>query len=125
MLNDNEGSVNVEDKDGNNMLMDGAGNINVTSKESIVLTCGNAKLEMKKDGTINVNGKTITHTASENATMVSGGASFSADGKKNEANMGSNKTTVSGNTEANVNGAKTTVSATGKVAVQGAIVALN
>ncbi|HMI59478.1 MAG TPA: phage baseplate assembly protein V [Puia sp.] len=125
VLNDNEGSVNVEDKDGNNMKMDGAGNINVTSKESIVLTCGNAKLEMKKDGTINVNGKTITHTASENATMVSGGASFSADGKKNEANMGSNKTTVSGNTEANVNGAKTTVSATGKVAVQGAIVALN
>jgi len=125
VLNDNEGSVNVEDKDGNNMVMDGAGNINVTSKESIVLTCGDARLEMKKDGTINVNGKTITHTASENATMVSGGASFSADGKKNEASVGSNKTTVSGNAEAHFNGAKTTVSATGKCAVQGAIVALN
>lgn len=125
VLNDQQGSVNVEDKDGNNMVMDGAGNINVTSKESIVLTCGDSKLEMKKDGTINVNGKTITHTASDNATMVSGGASFSADGKKNEANVGSNKTTISGDTEANVNGTRTTVSATGKCAVQGAIVALN
>jgi type VI secretion system secreted protein VgrG len=126
VLNDNEGSVHVEDKDGNNMKMDGSGNINVESKESIKLTCGSAKIEMKKDGTININGKTITTSATDNATMSSGGASFSADGKKSEADMSGTKANVSGTAETNVSAAgKTTVSAGGKVALQGAIVSLN
>jgi uncharacterized protein involved in type VI secretion and phage assembly len=133
VLDDNAGSVFVEDKDGNSMKMDGAGKINILSKEAITLTCGEASIEMKKDGTININGKevtingkTILASATDNATMASGGASFAADGKKSEAAMSGTKANVNGGAEASVSGGgKTNISAGGKLSLSGAIVALN
>lgn len=59
-LNEGAGSVSVVDAKGNKMTMDGGGNIAVSSQESITLSCGASKLELKKDGTVNLNGKTIT-----------------------------------------------------------------
>ena len=126
VMNDQEGSVHVADSKGNDMKMDGNGNINVSCSESMVFTCGDSSIELHKNGTINITGKNITVSAKENGTLVSGQASFVADGKKNEANMAGVKANVTGQAEANVNAAaKTTISATGKVAIQGAIVALN
>ncbi|HEV3251849.1 MAG TPA: phage baseplate assembly protein V [Puia sp.] len=141
IMNDNEGSIHVADAKGNDMKMDGSGNINISSSESIVLTCGNSKIEMKKDGTININGKQVTTTATDKAVMTSGQASFTADGQQNEADMAGMKANVSGTTETNVKGLKTTVSAdtevdinanaqvaiksSAMVAVKGAIITLN
>lgn len=133
VLDDKAGSVFVEDKDGNSMKMDGSGKIDVVSKETITLTCGEASIEMKKDGSvtingkgISINGKTIAASASDNATMSSGGASFAADGKKAEAAMNGTKANVSGAAEASVSGGgKTDISAGGKLSLTGAIVALN
>lgn len=65
VMNDKDGSVHVQDSKGNDMMMDGKGNINVKSSESIVLTCGESKIEMKKDGTITINGKNISTTGKE------------------------------------------------------------
>jgi uncharacterized protein involved in type VI secretion and phage assembly len=134
VLNDKDQSVLIEDAKGNMLMIDGKGNINITSSESINFTCGESNVELKKDGSVSINGKNLNFGATENldasggkkATFFSGQASFSADGGSNDANMSGNNANISGSMETNVSGgSKTTVSATGKVAVQGAIVALN
>ncbi|MCH6234193.1 type VI secretion system Vgr family protein [Cognataquiflexum rubidum] len=134
VLNDKDQSVLIEDAKGNMLMIDGKGNINITSSESIKLTCGESNVELKKDGSVSINGKNLKFGATENldasggkkATMFSGQASFSADGGSNDANMSGKNANISGSMETNVSGgSKTTVSASGKVAVQGAIVALN
>jgi type VI secretion system secreted protein VgrG len=125
VLNDKEGSVHVADAKGNDMKIDGSGNINVTASDSIVLTCGSSKIEMKKDGTINITGKQITINADDKAIMESKQAKFTADGSGNEATMEGMKAGVKGTTEAKIDSMQTTVSASAKVTVQGAIIALN
>jgi Rhs element Vgr protein len=133
VLDDKAGSVFVEDKDGNSMKMDGAGKVDVIGKKSVTLTCGSAMIEMKEDGTVSINGKTITAAATDNATMGSGGASFVADGKKNEAVMGGAKAIVTGGAEATITSPKTTlngdasasVKSSGPTSIEGAIVKLN
>lgn len=126
LMNDKEGSVFVEDKDGNSIKMDGEGNINALSNKSIVLTCGDSKIEMKKDGTIDITGKKITVNAKEKATMVSNQASFTADGNSGDAKMDGMKAAINGSMEAKLaGGAKTEVTASGNVAVKGALITLN
>jgi len=126
IMNDKEGSVFVEDKDGNNIKIDGNGNININAKNSIVLGCGESKIEMKKDGTINLTGKNITTNASQKAKMASGQAAFTADGQGGEVKMEGMKANVNGSMEAKVaGGAKTDITASGNVAVKGAVIMLN
>jgi type VI secretion system secreted protein VgrG len=126
IMNDKEGSIFVEDKDGNNMKMDGEGNIKVKSNETIVFECGEAKIELKKDGTVNITGKKITTSATEKAEMKSGQASFGADGNGGNADMKGMKATVEGTTEAKLaSSAQTNITAAAKVAVQGAMITLN
>ena len=126
VMNDKEGSVFIEDKNSNSVKIDGAGNINVISNKSIVLTCGDSKIEMKKDGTIEITGKKITINAKEKAQMVSKQASFTADGNSGDAKMDGMKTAVTGTTAAKLaGGAKTEVTASGNVAVKGALITLN
>jgi type VI secretion system secreted protein VgrG len=126
VMNDKEGSVFVEDKDSNSIKIDGAGNINVTAKETIVLACGDAKIEMKKDGTINLTGKNITINAQQSAKMVSGQASFAADGNSGDAKMDGMNANINGSMGAKVaGGAKTDITASGNVAVKGALITLN
>lgn len=126
IMNDKEGSVLVEDKGGNKIKIDGAGNIKVTAKESIVLACGESKIEMKKDGTIEITGKNITTNAKQKARVVSGQAAFTADGQGGEAKMEGLKANVNGSMEAKVaGGAKTDITASGNVAVKGALIMLN
>lgn len=79
IMDDAAGSVFVEDKDGNNILFDGAGNILATSKESITLSCGKSVIVMKKDGTITINGKDIITTATEKIVDGAKDIGMSAD----------------------------------------------
>lgn len=57
VLNDKDKSVMIEDAEGNKVVIDGKGNIDISSSESIKLTCGDSIFEMKKDGTISISGK--------------------------------------------------------------------
>jgi len=126
VMDDKAGSVFVEDKDGNSMKMDGAGKVDILSNESITLTCGDSKIEMKKDGTINITGKEITINASEKAMMGSKQASFTASGGGNEAKMEGTKAEVSGMSEVKVSGGATAeLSASGNTTVKGAMIMLN
>ncbi len=58
-LNEDEGSIVMRDAQGNNMHYDGAGNISITSAETITLSCGSSTISMKKDGKIDINGVDI------------------------------------------------------------------
>ncbi len=125
VMNDKEGSVHVADAKGNDMKMDGGGNITVTSAESIVFSCGDSKIEMKKDGKINITGKEITINADDKAIMESKQAKFTADGGGGDASMEGMNAAIKGTTEAKIDSAQTTVSASAKVTVQAAMIMLN
>jgi type VI secretion system secreted protein VgrG len=125
IMNDKDGSLNLVDQKDNKIQLDGSGNINVSSSESIVLSCGNSMVSLKKDGTIEISGKNITIKADEKAKMTSGQASFSADSQGN-AKVEGMTASVSGDTTAEVKGgAQTNVSASGEVAIKGAMIMLN
>lgn len=119
VMNDAAGSVFVEDKDGNNMMMDGAGNITMKSNKKMTMVCGKSQIEMLEDGTITINGKTITSTATEEGKIVSGGASVTLTSSGAAATIAGTATTVQGNTSVTVNGNSTTDIAGNKVTVNG------
>lgn len=68
VLNDAASSVYLSDGKGNNTFHDGKGNIFTTSSESIKLKCGASFIELKKDGTIIINGKNITTKGEDSVT---------------------------------------------------------
>lgn len=119
IMNDAEGSVLAEDKDGNRVHMDGAGNITVKSNKMMTMVCGKSKIEMKEDGTITINGKTITSTASEEGKIESGGSSLTLTSKGDVANITAKDTTVKGNTSVTVDGSSTVDVQSNKVTVNG------
>lgn len=132
ILNDKDGSVFVEDKDGNNVLIDGKGNINVFSKETMTFTAGEAGLSvitMKKDGTIDINGKNITIVGTESVTTASG-SEGSASGFTIQPTtvdiLAKSTLNAHGESETNVSGGAVNVAATtGDTCVQGTKVNLN
>jgi type VI secretion system secreted protein VgrG len=69
VMNDQEGSVQVEDKEGNFLKIDGTGNVKVVSNKSMSFECGHSKIEMNQDGTINITGAKIVTTATETARI--------------------------------------------------------
>ncbi|HXB07030.1 MAG TPA: type VI secretion system Vgr family protein [Puia sp.] len=119
IMNDKEGSVHVADAKGNDVLIDGSGNIKITGSESIVLTSGDSSISLKKDGTIEITGKNIKITADEKATMASGQASFKADGQSNEADMAGMTVKIKGEQEVDVEGLQTSIKASTKVEING------
>lgn len=119
IMNDKEGSVHVADAKGNDVLIDGKGNIKITASDSIVLTSGDSSISLKKDGTIEITGKNIKITADEKATMASGQASFKADGQSNEADMAGVHVKMKGQADASVESAQTSIKGSGTVDVNG------
>jgi uncharacterized protein involved in type VI secretion and phage assembly len=132
VLNDKDGSVLVEDKGGNKMMIDGSGNISISATLSVSISCGGTNITLKSDGSIGLTAKNITITAEEKVTMGTKQASFSAE-SNGEAKMGGMKATVTGQSEATITGASTTlngdataaVKSSGPTSIEGAIVKLN
>jgi Rhs element Vgr protein len=126
LMNDQEGSIQVEDKDGNVVKLDGAGNIRCSSKSTLVLECGEASITLKKDGTIQITGNSIEVTATNKAAVKSGGACFTANGQSNEAGVKGSRSVISGTRETRItSNANTTIDAGATVKVEGALITLN
>jgi type VI secretion system secreted protein VgrG len=141
VMNDNDGSVHVADAKGNDILIDGSGNIKVTASEKIDLVCGDAEITMKKNGDILISGKQVNILASDKASMMSSQASVLVDGTQNEVDVAGMKVSVQGQQEVDVKGLQTSISAdttmdikanaeinvqsSGMVAVKGAMITLN
>lgn len=71
IMNDKEGSLSLEDKNGNGVQMDGDGNVTMQSKDKIVLACGESKIVLNKEGTIEINGRAIKMDATEEVELIS------------------------------------------------------
>jgi type VI secretion system secreted protein VgrG len=71
IMNDNKGSILIEDKMKNSVQLDGDGTVTVKANDKMVLACGEAKIILKEDGTITISGKEIKVDASEEIKIVS------------------------------------------------------
>lgn len=83
-LDDKDGCVIIVDKAGNELKIDGSGNISLTASESITLSSGQSSISLKKDGTIAIKGGKIVEiegtsdsvkVSSMNKVEISGTAS--------------------------------------------------
>lgn len=90
IMDDRKGSVLLEDRNGNNINMDGGGKITVRAGQHMVFECGSTTIELKKDGTIRFAGEKIEIIATKDVKMRSGMASFTADGQTDEARINGN-----------------------------------
>lgn len=128
ILNDAEGSITIVDPSNNTVVMDGNGNITISSKESITL---NSKF-------INFNAsQNIAMTAKENITgearniSSAAGEAFDVKAKTVSANgsesmsLTTKKLSANGSVSTTVSGGKVEVSAPGDITVSGAIVKIN
>lgn len=71
-LDDKDGCVIIVDKAGNELKIDGSGNISLTASESITLTSGQSSISLKKDGTIAIKGgKTVEIEGTSDSVKVS------------------------------------------------------
>jgi Rhs element Vgr protein len=71
VMDDNKGSILIEDKAGNKVELDGEGKILMKSTDKLVLECGESKIVLKKDGTIQINGNKIKVEATEDIKITS------------------------------------------------------
>jgi type VI secretion system secreted protein VgrG len=124
VMNDNAGSVFVEDKDGNSMMYDGAGNITVKANKKIELLCGKSTITMLEDGTITINGKDIFIDGTDSSNISSGKTSGIVI-KPSTLDAGSTTTTISGKTELNAGGAKVNVGGGAEVNVSSGKISMN
>jgi type VI secretion system secreted protein VgrG len=118
-FDDSKGSVHVADAKGNDILIDGSGNINITASEKIVLTCGKAEISMKKNGDILISGKQVNILADDKASMMSSQASVVVDGTQNEVDVAGMKVSLEGQQEVDIKGLQTSISADTKVDIDG------
>ncbi|WP_207515220.1 type VI secretion system Vgr family protein [Longitalea luteola] len=81
LMNDDQGSITMQDKQANSILLDGEGTIKFKAKDNIILEVGNTKLEMSKHGIRICAGK-VKVEATEELTITSG-ASANINAKKN------------------------------------------
>jgi Rhs element Vgr protein len=71
IMNDKEGSLTLEDKNGNSVQMDGEGTVTMKAKDKMVFECGETKIEMHKEGAIDIKGCKINIDATEELNLRS------------------------------------------------------
>jgi Uncharacterized protein conserved in bacteria len=81
-LNDEDGSVTLNDKAGSDSFinMDGSENIFIVSKNSIVLNCGESTIYMDKDGKIAIEGVEVNISGKSQVNIASGAEGGPASG---------------------------------------------
>ena len=113
-LNDDKGSMQMEDAKGNSVLIDGAGLISVNSTEKIELKCGDSSVTLKKDGTITISGKTKIEILSDQTVNVEG---------KTEVGVKSTNITAKANGNLNLEGTAVSAKAKANLALEGSAMA--
>lgn len=98
-LEEGAGSILIVDAKGNEVNIDGAGNISITSQETIKFTSGASSIELKKDGTIDIKGKIVTVDGTEKLVATS----------KETAVDGTTKATLNSNTKVEIGSPSTLV----------------
>jgi uncharacterized protein involved in type VI secretion and phage assembly len=94
-------AISIIDANGNSILFDGAGKIDIKCSASFSITCGGAVIKMESGGKIEINGTEVTTTGSTKAIMKST-ASYTAEGTK--ATTQADITEVKGDTKVDIHG---------------------
>jgi len=71
IMNDEAGSIQITDKNGNELNLDGEGIIRVEAKDELELKSGESKIKLKKDGTIKISARVVEIDAREDIKMIS------------------------------------------------------
>lgn len=71
-MDDDKGSMMLEDVKGNSILIDGSGKININCTEQIELKTGDSSITLKKDGTILITGKMKVEVKSDQTVNIEG-----------------------------------------------------
>ena len=137
VLNDNAGSVFVEDEDGNSMLLDGAGNITVTSNKKVTINATNEitlnakeinfnakKINITGEDEVNLTSKVFNGQLSNEAKLVGKNLVQIESSNKIEVSSG-NEVAVSGKTKASIDALTTDINGKTQATVTGAMVKLN
>ncbi len=113
IINDKDGSILIEDKASNKVMIDGKGNIDMSSSASINLSSPK----------INLTGSEITMTAS---TFINGTApAITSTGTTSNLMHGGSTAVVSSDAKTDITAKETTVNGDAKVTVQGADATVN
>jgi uncharacterized protein involved in type VI secretion and phage assembly len=128
IMNDADGSVFVEDKDGNSMLIDGAGNITVKSNNTVTIDATNEitlktkKITMEAEDEIIMNSKVLDGEFTETSTIY--GKNENNVLSKTAVNVGSdNKVNISGDVEVDIYGkTKVELDSDGSVEANGKVI---
>jgi uncharacterized protein involved in type VI secretion and phage assembly len=128
IMNDADGSVFVEDKDGNSMLIDGAGNITIKSNNTVTIDAANEitlktkKITMEAENEIIMNSKVLDGEFTETSTIY--GKNENNVLSKTAVNVGSdNKVNISGGVEVDIYGkTKVELDSEGSVEANGKVV---
>ena len=130
LLNDADGSVFVEDKDGNSMMMDGAGNITVKSNLKINIDAGEEinlttkKIYMSAENEIIMESKKFEATLSETAN-ISGKNLVEVMSKNKVEVTSNNEVVIAGKTKTQVASVLTEIQGSATVDVKGGAIKLN
>jgi Rhs element Vgr protein len=71
IMDDKEGSILIEDKSKNRVHLDGDGKVTMKANDKMVLECGESKIVLNEDGTIQISGKKIEIDATEEIKITS------------------------------------------------------
>lgn len=129
---ENKGAMMLKDGAGNTVCLDGDKTISFNSLESISLVSGDAAIELKNDGTVNIIGKNITISGSDSTALATSESSVctSSDtvtvgGQKVEI-IGKQKVDVSGDQSVEIAGqTKVILSSSVETNIQGTLVKIN
>lgn len=104
LLDDESGSITIKDKNGtdNMVVLDGEGNVAITSKESITLNCGESTLMMNKSGEIGVNGVTLFVGGSTSVDFAAGSGVNGEGGDMSGVHIGGNEVSASSKGDVNI-----------------------
>ncbi|WP_299888205.1 phage baseplate assembly protein V [uncultured Lacinutrix sp.] len=70
-LNDEDGSITLQDKSGSSIVLDGSGNITITAGETLTVTAGKEMKTTSAEDTTIISGKKATISSEDTATLVS------------------------------------------------------
>ncbi|AEH02101.1 type VI secretion system Vgr family protein [Lacinutrix sp. 5H-3-7-4] len=122
-LNDEDGSITIQDKAGSSIVLDGSGNIQITAVSNVSVT-GPESVSTSADAVSTDAGTSISQTSGKTYSVSSGEEASIIAGKKVAVN-GATQVTVDSTDVAITGTAKATVSSSGTTAVEGTIIKLN
>lgn len=138
IMDDAAGSVFVEDKDGNSMLIDGAGNITVKSNKTVLIdavdeiTFKTKKITMLAENEIYMESKKFDGQLSETANLtgtnkvtVTSDTLISLESQNKIEAAGNTEIDITGNSKVSVNSTNVEVNGTAATNVRGGMVNLN